>query len=121
RRVTAENWGAGTGLCTRLDGLPLAIELAAAHTKLLSTQLLREQLRGRDNGQPRQGKTSKGALTFSRQKTRDAPERQQTLWMTMDWSYQLLDHPAQQLLTHLGVFQGGWTVEAARDVSLGEP
>jgi tetratricopeptide (TPR) repeat protein len=56
-----------------------------------------------------------------RQKTRDVPERQQTLWMTLDWSYQLLDHPAQQLLTHLGVFQGGWTVDAVRNVSLGEP
>jgi len=120
-RLTEHNAAAVTELCTRLDGLPLAIELAAAHIKLFSPQLLLEQLRGRDNGQPHQGKTSKGALTFLRQKTRDAPERQQTLWMTMDWSYQLLDHPAQQLLTHLGVFQGGWTVEAARDVSLGEP
>ncbi len=120
-RLTEHNAAAVTELCTRLDGLPLAIELAAAHIKLFSPTMLLEQLRGRDNGPPHQGKTSKGALTFLRQKTRDVPERQQTLWMTLDWSYQLLDHPAQLLLTHFGVFQGGWTVEAARNVSLGEP
>ena len=120
-KLTEHNAAAVTELCTLLDGLPLAIELAAAHIKLFSPTMLLERLRGRDNGSPHHGKTSKGTLTFLRQKTRDVPERQQTLWMTLDWSYQLLDHPAQQLLTHLGVFQGGWTVDAARNVSLGEP
>ena len=120
-RLTEHNAAAVTELCTLLDGLPLAIELAAAHIKLFSPTMLLEQLRGRDNGSPHHGKASKRTLTFLRQKTRDVPERQQTLWMTLDWSYQLLDHPAQQLLTHLGVFQGGWTVDTARNVSLGEP
>ncbi len=120
-KLTEHNAAAVTELCTLLDGLPLAIELAAAHIKLFSPTMLLERLRGRDNGSPHHGKTSKRTLTFLRQKTRDVPERQQTLWMTLDWSYQLLDHPAQQLLTHLGVFQGGWTVDAARNVSLGEP
>ena len=57
-RLTEHNAAAVTELCTRLDGLPLAIELAAAHIKLFSPQLILEHLRGRDNGQPHQGKTS---------------------------------------------------------------
>ncbi len=108
-------------LCAHLDGLPLAIELAAARIKLFSPTKLLEQLAGKGNGSLSQARGSKEALTFLSQKTRNVPERQQTLWKTLDWSYQLLDSSAQHLLAHLGVFQGGWTVEAARAVCLSEP
>jgi len=119
--LTEHHAAAVAELCARLDGLPLAIELAAARIKLFSPSMLLEQLGGKGSSSPYQRRSSKEALTFLRQQTRNVPERQQTLWKTLDWSYQLLDIPMQHLLAHLGVFLGGWTVEAARAVSLGEP
>jgi predicted ATPase len=119
--LTEHNAAVVAELCAHLDGLPLAIELAAARIKLFSPNRLLEQLSGKDNSSPHQGSRSKEALTFLRQNTRNVPERQQTLWKTLDWSYQLLESPARHLLTQLGVFQGGWTVEAAQAVCLGEP
>ena len=119
--LTEQNAAVVAELCAHLDGLPLAIELAAARIKLFSPTKLLEQLAGKGNGSLSQARGSKEALTFLSQKTRNVPERQQTLWKTLDWSYQLLDSSAQHLLAHLGVFQGGWTVEAARAVCLSEP
>lgn len=120
-QLTEHNAAMVAALCARLDGLPLAIELAAARIKLFSPSMLLEQLGGKGNSSPPQGRRSQQALTFLRQHTRNVPERQRTLWKTLDWSYQLLGIPAQQLLAHLGVFQGGWTVEAAKAIALGEP
>jgi predicted ATPase/DNA-binding CsgD family transcriptional regulator len=86
-------------ICVRLDGLPLAIELAAARIKLLPPQALLSRLSQRLQ-----------VLTSS---TRTLPERQQTLRNTLKWSYDLLDAQEQQFFRRLSVFVGGWTLEAA--------
>jgi predicted ATPase/DNA-binding CsgD family transcriptional regulator len=95
-------------ICVRLDGLPLAIELAAARVKLLSPQALLTRL-----GHRLQVLTS-GA--------RDAPVRQQTLRNTLAWSYELLDAEEQRLFRRLSVFAGGCTLEAVEGLTteLGE-
>ncbi len=85
-------------ICTRLDGLPLAIELAAARIKLLPPPALLARL-----DQPLAVLTSGG---------RDAPARQQTLRKTIDWSYQLLDADEQRLFRLLSVFVGGCSLQA---------
>ena len=89
-------------ICRRLDGLPLAIELAAARVKVLPPVELLGRL---DRRLP--------VLTGSR---RDVPERQQTLRATIEWSYELLTPEEQRLFAHLAVFRGGWTLEAAEPV-----
>jgi predicted ATPase len=89
-------------ICRRLDGLPLAIELAAARVRLLPPQQLLQRL-----------ERSFAVLTGG---TTDMPERHQTLRATIDWGYDLLD-PAEQLaLQRLAVFSGGWTLAAAEEV-----
>ena len=98
-QVTNANAPAVAEICVRLDGLPLAIELAAARIKLLPPQALLARL-----GQRLQMLTG-GA--------RDAPTRQQTLRNTIQWSYQLLDTQEQRLFRRLSVFVGGCTLEAA--------
>jgi predicted ATPase/class 3 adenylate cyclase len=85
-------------LCDRLDGLPLALELAAARTKLLAPEALLDRLADRLD-----------ALRG----TRDAEERHMTLRATIAWSYDLLDHEEQELYASLGVFRGGCTLETA--------
>jgi predicted ATPase len=100
--VTDATAAAIAEICHRLDGLPLAIELAAARVKLLSPQALVSWLERRFH-----------ILTAGPQ---DLPVRQQTLRTTIDWSYQLLDVGQQRLLACLGVFVGGWTLEAAKAV-----
>jgi predicted ATPase/class 3 adenylate cyclase len=85
-------------LCDRLDGLPLALELAAARTKLLAPEALLERIADRLDA-------LKG--------TRDAEERHMTLRATIAWSYDLLDADEQTLFTNLGVFRGGCTLETA--------
>jgi predicted ATPase len=89
-------------LCARLDRLPLTIELAAARAKLLTPHELLQRLAGRLD-----------LLVAGR---RDAPDRQQTLRATLDWSYGLLTEPEQRLFTRLAVFAGGWSLEAAEAV-----
>ena len=88
-------------LCDRLDGLPLALELAAARTKLLTPEALLDRLTDRLDA-------LKG--------TRDAEERHATLRATISWSYDLLDDAEQELFARLGVFRGGCTLETAEIV-----
>jgi predicted ATPase len=109
--LTGQNVATVARLCLRLEGLPLASELAAARSRLLSPQAVLERLAGSEPvGQ--HGKEGL-SLSFLRQQARNMPVRQQTLLYTLDWSYHLLDRQAQQLFTRLGVFVGGWTLEAA--------
>jgi predicted ATPase/class 3 adenylate cyclase len=100
--VTAQNAATVAEICRRLDGLPLAIELAAARIKLLSPQAMVERL------QPRLPLLTGGP--------RDLPARQQTLRATIEWSYRLLAPAEQWLFARLAVFAGGCNVEAAETV-----
>jgi predicted ATPase len=100
--LTRENAGAVAEICARLDGLPLAIELAAARVKLLSPAAMRTRLESR--------------LQLLTGGARDLPERQQTLRAAMDWSYGLLNEAEQRLFRRLSVFVGGCTLEAAEAV-----
>jgi predicted ATPase/DNA-binding SARP family transcriptional activator len=90
-------------ICARLDGLPLAIELAAARSKLLSPQALLKRLDRR--------------LPLLTGGGRDAPDRQQTLRQAIAWSYDLLDPGEQALFACLGVFVGGCTLAAIESVA----
>ncbi len=100
--VTEENVAAIADICSRLDGLPLAIELAAARVKLLSPSAIRGRLASR--------------LQLLVGGARDLPVRQQTLRGTIDWSYDLMSASEQMLLKRLSVFAGGCTLEAAEAV-----
>jgi predicted ATPase/tRNA A-37 threonylcarbamoyl transferase component Bud32 len=100
--LTNENAPAVAAICTRLDGLPLAIELAAARIKLLSPSAMLARLESRLN-----------LLTGG---ARDLPTRQQTLRSTVDWSYSLLNTAEKTLLRRLSVFTGGCTLESVEAV-----
>jgi predicted ATPase/class 3 adenylate cyclase len=89
-------------ICGRLDGLPLAIELAAARTKLLTLETLRDRL--------------EHTLPLLTSGGRDAPERQRTLRATIEWSYDLLDDEAKQLFARLAVFVRSFSLSAAEEV-----
>jgi predicted ATPase/transcriptional regulator with XRE-family HTH domain len=104
--LTADNVAAILQICTHLDGVPLAIELAAARMKLLSPNALLEHILGATGA--RFALLTGGA--------RDAPSRHQTLHGAIDWSYALLTPPEQTLLRRLAIFVGGWTVAAAETI-----
>jgi predicted ATPase/DNA-binding SARP family transcriptional activator len=93
-------------ICLRLDCLPLALELAAARVKALSTEDLLQRLDKR--------------LPLLTGGPRDAPERQRTLRATIGWSYELLAPDEQRLFAGLAIFVGGCTLEAAEDVCRAE-
>ena len=100
--LTRENASAVTEICARLDGLPLAIELAAARIKVLSPSALLTRLSSR--------------LQLLTGGARDLPERQQTLRAAMDWSYDLLNAAEQKLFCRLAVFVGGCNLEGVEAV-----
>jgi predicted ATPase/DNA-binding XRE family transcriptional regulator len=100
--IGARNDATVAEICERLDGLPLAIELAAARVKLFSPKALLERLDLR--------------LPLLSGGARDLPERQQTLRATVAWSYDLLEPREQTLFRRLAVFAGGFTLEAAEAV-----
>ncbi len=100
--LTKENASAVAAICSRLDGLPLAIELAAARIKMLSPAAMLARLESRLN-----------LLTGG---ARDLPTRQQTLRSTVDWSYGLLNPAEQTLFRRLSVFTGGCTLEGVEAV-----
>ena len=91
-------------ICEQVDRLPLAVELAAMHVKLLSLPELRERLSHR--------------LALLRGGARDLPARQQTMEDAIAWSYELLTEEQQRCFRALGVFVGGWTLEAAEAVGI---
>jgi predicted ATPase len=93
-------------ICEQVDCLPLAIELAAMHIKVLSLAELRERLTHR--------------LELLRGGARDLPARQQTMEDAIAWSYELLTEHQQRCFRALGVFVGGWTLQAAEAVCLTE-
>ena len=105
-QITPANAAWVARVCQRLDGLPLAIEMAAARMNLLSV----EQLAGRLDD-------AFGVLTNG---SRAAAPRQQTMRATLDWSYQLLSEPERLLLRRLAVFAGGCTLQAAEAVCAGD-
>ena len=101
--LSDENAAAVAQICIRLDGLPLAIELAAARTRFIppgNLLLLLEQ-------------HGAGLLNGG---SKDMPKRHQTLWRAIEWSYELLSPPEKALLRRLAVFRGGFTLEAVEDV-----
>ena len=100
--LTAANARTVASICTRLDGLPLAIELAAACVRVLSLDQIASHLDDRFR------------LLVGRESHR--PSRHQTLSATIDWSHELLSEPERRLFRRLSVFAGGWTLDAAADV-----
>jgi DNA-binding CsgD family transcriptional regulator/tetratricopeptide (TPR) repeat protein len=100
---TLENMQTIAQICSQLDGLPLAIELAAARMKMLPPQTLLNRLHSR--------------LSLLTGGARNLPARQQTLRNTLDWSYDLLTEAEQRFFRRLGVFVGQWTLEAAEAIN----
>ena len=101
-RLNAANAAAVAAICVQLDGLPLAIELAASRVRLFPPAVLLLRLAQR--------------LPELIDGAHDAPVRQQTMRAAIGWSYHLLDSPEQRLFRHLTVFAGGWTLTAAEAV-----
>ena len=100
--LTGQNGSYVSQICTRLDGIPLAIELAAARVKLFTPEQIAARLDDRFK-----------LLTGG---SRTALPRQQTLRALIDWSYQTLNETEQRALRRLAVFSGGWTIEGAEAV-----
>jgi len=104
--LTEENAGAVVQICRQLEGMPLAVELAAARVRALSL----EQIAGR----------LEDSLKLLRGDSRSAPQRQRTLRATLDWGYALLSEAERVLFGRLSVFAGGFTLEAAEALGSGE-
>ena len=105
-RLTGENAAAVAGICSRVDGLPLAIELAAGHVRALSPQAMLSHLSSQ--------------LTLLTDGPRDLPARQQTMRASIEWSHALLSPADQSLFRRLAVFAGGCTPEAVEAVCVEE-
>ncbi|MGH9166433.1 MAG: ATP-binding protein [Acidimicrobiia bacterium] len=105
--LTSENAALVAELAARLDGLPLAIELAAAQIKLLPPQALLARLGDR--------------LTLLKSDAPDVEARHRTLRATLAWSYDLLDEPERALFHRLAIFEGGFSLDAAESVASGPP
>jgi predicted ATPase len=101
--LTEDNAITVAEICRRLDGLPLAIELAAARTRLLSPDAILARIGSHLDA------LGTGPV--------DLPERQRTIRATVEWSFDLLDDAELHLLAALSVFEGGWTIEAATPVA----
>lgn len=104
--LTGANALAVAQICSRLEGIPLAIELAAARVKAITAEQIAQRLDDH--------------LSLLTSGSRTAMSRQQTLRATLDWSYALLREPERRLLNRLSVFVGGWRLEAAEAVGTGE-
>jgi non-specific serine/threonine protein kinase len=104
-QLTYQNASAVVQICRRVDGIPLAIELAAAWLRVLTPEQIVERL--------------DDALGLLTHRGRDKSGRHRSLLATLDWSYSLLDHNEQVLFDCLAVFAGGWTLEAALSVCVG--
>jgi non-specific serine/threonine protein kinase len=105
-QVTSQEAKCVARICQRLDGIPLALELAAARMRLLDTETIAARL--------------DDAFQVLTGGSRTALPRHQTLRATIDWSYQLLSEPERRLLRRLSVFAGGWTLAAAEAVCSGD-
>jgi predicted ATPase/DNA-binding SARP family transcriptional activator len=105
-QITPRNGPAIAAICQRVEGIPLAIELAAARAKTLTPAQILERLAERFE------------LLASRHA--DKGERHRSLWAAIDWSYHLLSPDLQRLFARLSVFHGGWTLEAAEAVCKAE-
>jgi predicted ATPase/class 3 adenylate cyclase len=104
--LTAANAGDVAAIVAHLDGIPLAIELAAARLRFLTPAAIHERLEGR--------------LDLPGSSSSDVPERQRTLRGAIAWSYELLDPPTQRLFERLGVFSGGFDLRCAESVAGGD-
>jgi predicted ATPase len=104
-QVTARNVSAVAALCDGLEGIPLALELAAARAQVLTPAQMVAQLEQR--------------FDFLVSRRRDVAARHRTLRAAMEWSYQLLPLELQRFFARLSVFRGGWTLEAAAAVCCG--
>jgi predicted ATPase/DNA-binding CsgD family transcriptional regulator len=105
-RLTAENCQAVVDICHRLDGLPLAIELAAARLRVLTPEQIAARLNSR--------------FALLNRGNREAPERQQTLWGCIDWSFELCEKPEQRLWARLSIFAGAFEMDAIESVCVGD-
>jgi predicted ATPase/DNA-binding SARP family transcriptional activator/DNA-binding CsgD family transcriptional regulator len=103
--LTPQNAEAVIEICRRLDGIPLAIELAAARVGVLSAERIADKLGD--------------SLMLLSVEDRGVPARHQTLRATLEWSFELLAEPERALFRRLSVFAGGWTLEAAETVGTG--
>jgi predicted ATPase len=108
--ITQQNATTIAHICARLDGLPLAIELAAARTKVLPLPAILQRLSS-NTGQN---------LTFLHSTAYNTLQRHQTLYETLAWSYELLNPPQQLLFRRLCIFPGRWTAQAALTICMAE-